>query len=265
MQKLKAKYAHTEDVQRQRDPRRPRRWCLRVAVEWGVLSALPKIRKLKRHGPDRFAFYDEVSLTERLDRGGGRGRRAQPAGGAPRRRRRAARRRDRGAAPRPLRRRARRPPRRGERLARPRRAAEGNRPRQVVMTSRLRALLRAMKKRSEDVQGRVIARSRGEGTATSTVIVGLLRKAQKAAGLPLTGTHILRHTFCSRLAARGGDTEGDPGARGPRELEHDRSLHAPRPRRAADRDRPHRGLVARARHGHGRAAENLIISMIYRI
>jgi site-specific recombinase XerD len=49
----------------------------------------------------------------------------------------------------------------------------------------------------------VITRTLGDGGATYKVIVNLLQRAQKAAGLPLTGTHILRHTFCSRLAARG--------------------------------------------------------------
>ena len=70
------------------------------------------------------------------------------------------------------------------------------------MTARLRALLREIKERSDDHEERAIARSRGQGTATTRVIARLVQKAQGAAGLPPTGTHILRHTFCSRLAAR---------------------------------------------------------------
>lgn len=43
---------------------------------------------------------------------------------------------------------------------------------------------------------------RRDGTAaTKRVIDGWLHRAQRAAGLPLKGPHVLRHTFCSRLAA----------------------------------------------------------------
>ena len=200
IQRLKAKYAHlkTSSVNAILEVLGA---VLRMAVEWGVIPAMPKIRKLKRQD-QRFAFYDEGTYQRLVEAAGEVDERSLLAvllGG------------DAGL--------------RGGEIAGLRLVhcdvergvlhivendwrghvglPKGNRPRQVVMTSRLRALLRAVKKRSEDVDGRVIARSRGEGTATSNVIAGLLRKAQKAAGLPLTGTHILRHTFCSRLAARG--------------------------------------------------------------
>ncbi|MEZ4383375.1 MAG: site-specific integrase [Nannocystaceae bacterium] len=173
---------------------------LKLAVEWGVIESMPRIRKLKRQ-QERFAFYDEVSY-QRLIRAAGevdeRCLLAVLLGG------------DAGL--------------RGGEIAALRLVScdvargvihvvendwrghvglpKGNRPRQVVMTSRLRALLREVKRRRDDAEARVILRPDGSDPS-GRVIVGLVRKAQKAAGLPLTGTHILRHTFCSRLAARG--------------------------------------------------------------
>ena len=174
---------------------------LRMGVEWGVIPAMPRVRKIKAQ-QHRFAYYDEVTY-QRLVRAAGevdeRSLLAVLLGG------------DAGL--------------RGGEIAGLRLVhcdvergvlhivendwrgkvglPKGNRPRQVVMTARLRALLREIKERSDDHEERAIARSRGQGTATTRVIARLVQKAQGAAGLPPTGTHILRHTFCSRLAARG--------------------------------------------------------------
>ena len=200
IQKLKAKYAH-QAASSVNAILEVLGAMLRMAVEWGVIPAMPKIRKLKQQDR-RFAFYDEA-MYERLVRaaaevdercllavllGGDAGLRGGEIAGLRLRHCDV----ERGVLH------VEENDWRGH-VGLP----KGNRPRQVVMTSRLCAILRAVKRRREDVEERVIARSRGEGTATANVIAGLLRKAQKAAGLPLTGTHILRHTFCSRLAARG--------------------------------------------------------------
>ena len=200
IQRLKAKYAH-HAVASVNAILEVLGSMLRMAVEWDVIPAAPRIRKLKRQDR-RFAFYDEPTYQRLVEAARATDERCLLAvllGG------------DAGL--------------RGGEIAGLRLChcdvdrgvlhiaendwrghvglPKGNRSRQVVMTSRLRALLHQVKARSEDAEGRVIARSRGAGTPTSDVIAGLVRKAQKAAGLPLTGTHILRHTFCSRLAARG--------------------------------------------------------------
>jgi len=200
VQRLKAKYAHQapSSVNAILEVLGA---MLRMGVEWGVIPSMPRIRKLKpqRH---RFAYYDEVTY-QRLVRAAGeldeRCLLAVLLGG------------DAGL--------------RGGEIAALRLVncdvkrgvlhvvendwrgkvglPKGNRTRQVVMTARLRKLLREMKQRSDDHEARVITRSRGSGNPTLRVIVGLVRKAQRAAEMPQTGTHILRHTFCSRLAARG--------------------------------------------------------------
>jgi integrase len=143
---------------------------LRTAAAWGVIGAAPTIRKLKQPG-QRFEFYDEETY-ERLVAAAGR---VDPTclrvvllGG------------DAGL-------------RGGEILALRLRhcdlrrgvihveenewqghvgSPKGNRARQVVMTSRLRLAARG-------------------------------QLGQRAAGLPAKGPHVLRHTFCSRLAASG--------------------------------------------------------------
>jgi len=173
---------------------------LKMAVEWGVLAKMPRVRKLKKPR-QRFAFYDEVSyqrLVRAAESVDERCLLAVLLGG------------DAGL--------------RGGEIAALRLVhcdvgrgvlnieendwrghvglPKGNRPRQVVMTSRLRRLLRDVKGRRGDDEARVILRD--DGSASSArVIVGLVRRAQAAAELTATGTHILRHTFCSRLAARG--------------------------------------------------------------
>lgn len=77
---------------------------------------------------------------------------------------------------------------------------KGHRTRHVVMTARLRASLLALA--TPDPDRRLIVRQDGT-PATKRVVDGWLHRAQRAAGLPLKGPHVLRHTFCSRLAASG--------------------------------------------------------------
>ncbi len=79
---------------------------------------------------------------------------------------------------------------------------KGNRTRQVVMTSRLRAALSELATSQRDPDARVILRD--DGTPASKRVVDCwLYRAQQTAGLAKKGPHILRHTFCSRLALRG--------------------------------------------------------------
>ncbi|MFY0528987.1 tyrosine-type recombinase/integrase [Archangium gephyra] len=77
---------------------------------------------------------------------------------------------------------------------------KGGRDRRVPMTKRLAALLAA----NRHLRGaRVLYRDDGEPVARATVS-RWMKKAQTRAGLPVTGAlHIMRHTFCSRLAMRG--------------------------------------------------------------
>jgi integrase len=174
---------------------------LRVAVDWGVIPSLLKIRKLKIS--DRsFAFYDDDTYRRLIESAAEVDQRSLLTvllGG------------DAGL--------------RGGEIAALRlvhcdvdrgvlNVAENdwcgqvglpksNRTRQVVMTSRLRALLREIKRQRDDHEARLITRTNADSGVGYKTILSLLQRAQQAAGLPLTGTHILRHTFCSRLAARG--------------------------------------------------------------
>ena len=79
---------------------------------------------------------------------------------------------------------------------------KGNRTRQVVMSSRLRAALQDFAATRRDPDARVILREDGT-PASKPVVDGWLFRAQRAAGLAKKGPHILRHTFCSRLALHG--------------------------------------------------------------
>jgi integrase len=77
---------------------------------------------------------------------------------------------------------------------------KGGRDRRVPMTKRLAALLAA----NRHLKGpRVLYRDNGQ-PATRAAVSRWMAKAQKRAGLPVTrALHVLRHTFCSRLAMRG--------------------------------------------------------------
>ncbi|MEZ4447900.1 MAG: site-specific integrase [Nannocystaceae bacterium] len=172
---------------------------LKSAIEWQVIEAMPRIRKLKKQ-PQRFEFYDEetyehlVECTAHVDH---RSRLTVLLGG------------DAGL-------------RAGEMVALRWEhcdldrgvlhiednewrghvgAPKGNRTRQVVMTARLRQAL-AEHRRAHGKDPRVLVRDGGE-PASKRVLDGWLLVAQRAAGLPKKGPHVLRHTFCSRLAARG--------------------------------------------------------------
>ena len=172
---------------------------LKAAVEWGVIEEVPRIRKLKRQD-QRFDYYDEEAYQRLV----AAARVVDPrsllvvllAGEA-------------GL-------------RGGEILALRlahcdlRRGVlhvvendwnghvgspKSNRNRRVVMTSTLKEALR---ERARESSGDARVLLRDDGTpATRSAMEHLLRKAQTAAGLPHKGPHILRHTFCSRLAARG--------------------------------------------------------------
>jgi len=172
---------------------------LKSAVEWGVIAAAPRIRKLRKD-PDRFDFYEDevyerlvaasLSVDERayvvVLLGGEAGLRAGEM---------LALRWDhcdlaRGAL------------RVVENEWRGHRGTpKGNRTRQIVMTARLREALTDLRRRSGNTQ-RVLRRDDGSAPG-KRVLDGWLAIAQRSAGLPTKGPHVLRHTFCSRLAARG--------------------------------------------------------------
>ena len=78
---------------------------------------------------------------------------------------------------------------------------KGGRVRQVEMTERLKAALIANRHLRGD---RVLWRDDGHEKVTAVLLAKWMRRAQRRAGLKVTGgLHILRHTFCSRLAMAG--------------------------------------------------------------
>jgi len=78
---------------------------------------------------------------------------------------------------------------------------KGGRERQVIMTKRLAAALAANRHLRGD---RVLWRDDGYEKVTAVLLAKWMRRAQRSAGLEVTGgLHILRHTFCSRLAMAG--------------------------------------------------------------
>jgi len=173
---------------------------LKTAIEWGLIETMPRIRKL-RQSRQSFDFYDEltferlVKAAEKVDErsllavllGGDAGLR----GGEITALRLCNCNVERGVL------------NVSENFWRGHtHLPKGNRARQVVMTSRLRVLLRQIRDDRGDLEQTAIRRSDGN-PPTKRVIDRLVTKAQKAAGLPPKGPHILRHTFCSRLAARG--------------------------------------------------------------
>jgi site-specific recombinase XerD len=72
------------------------------------------------------------------------------------------------------------------------------------MTERLQAALI----RDRHLRGdRVLWRDDGREKVTAVLLAKWMRRAQRRAGLRVTGgLHILRHTFCSRLAMAGAST-----------------------------------------------------------
>jgi integrase len=78
---------------------------------------------------------------------------------------------------------------------------KGGRERQVEMTERLQAALVANRHLRGD---RVLWRDDGFDKVTAVLLAKWMRRAQRRAGLKVTGgLHVLRHTFCSRLAMAG--------------------------------------------------------------
>ena len=216
---------------------------LKTAIEWGVIETMPRIRKLKKEDQG-FSFYDEgtferlVTAASGIDPmcklvvllGGEAGLRG------------------------------------GEIVALRLRHCDlrrgvlhvdenewqghvgtpkGNRVRQVVMTSRLRAALVELAATRADRDSRVIVREDGS-QATKRVVDGWLLKAQRVAGLPKKGPHVLRHTFCSLLAASGAAPRAIQELAGHlHSTTTDRYLHlAPSALKTAI------GLLEAARHGH---------------
>jgi site-specific recombinase XerD len=82
------------------------------------------------------------------------------------------------------------------------------------MTTRLATALRAHRQAKS---GRVLCRD--DGTAVSHDIVAkAVRRAAKAANVLVSGTHRLRHTFCSHLAMRGAPARAIQEAAGHQDL-----------------------------------------------
>ena len=81
---------------------------------------------------------------------------------------------------------------------------KGGRARTVNMTSRLAAALKGHR----HLKGPRVLRSDDESTADRDALSSWIKRAERRAGLPITGRlHILRQTFCSRLAIRGATTK----------------------------------------------------------
>jgi len=77
------------------------------------------------------------------------------------------------------------------------------------MTSRLAAALKAHR----HLKGPRVLYSDDKSTADRDALSSWIKRAERRAGLPITGRlHILRHTFCSRLAIRGATTKAIPFA-----------------------------------------------------
>ena len=81
---------------------------------------------------------------------------------------------------------------------------KSGRGRRVVLTERLAA---ALAKNRHLHGARVLWREESEGKVTQVLLAKWMRRLQRKAGLKETGQlHILRHTFCSRLAMAGAST-----------------------------------------------------------
>src|SRR5262249_30430811 len=76
---------------------------------------------------------------------------------------------------------------------------KGGRVRQLPMTQRLTAALKALRHLRSD---RVLSLPDGSPITRDRVIKAI-RRAQRGAGVNDAGVHVLRHTFCSHLTMRG--------------------------------------------------------------
>ncbi|WP_434349003.1 tyrosine-type recombinase/integrase [Myxococcus virescens] len=82
---------------------------------------------------------------------------------------------------------------------------KGGRARQVNMTARLADTLRKQRHLRGD---RILWRADGHPKVTQVLLNKRMSRIQRLAGLKVTGgIHILRHTFCSRLAMEGAPAE----------------------------------------------------------
>ena len=98
----------------------------------------------------------------------------------------------------------------------------------LTMTTRLCEALARLPLRA----GRVLVDDKGK-RLTAYRVREWIAAAEAKAGLPVTmRSHILRHSFCSHLAALGGPIAGDPTRGGPLRVGHHRGLHAPVARQA---------------------------------
>ena len=88
---------------------------------------------------------------------------------------------------------------------------KGGRVRHVMLTDRLAAALATMPRSGERVLWRPDDK---DALVTKPCIDRWLHKAQKAAGFAPKGPHILRHTFCSRLAVYGAPPRAIQGLAG---------------------------------------------------
>ncbi len=90
---------------------------------------------------------------------------------------------------------------------------KGGRERHVMLTSRLVDALGALPR--GNAGSRVLRRKiGGEESATKGSIDSWLERVQRKAGFPKKGPHILRHTFCSRLALLGAPARAIQGPAG---------------------------------------------------
>lgn len=82
---------------------------------------------------------------------------------------------------------------------------KSGRERKVVLTARLKEALSKNRHLRSD---RVLWRDDGREKVTQVLLAKWMRRVQRRAGLKVTGgIHILRHTFCSRLAMAGASTK----------------------------------------------------------
>lgn len=98
---------------------------------------------------------------------------------------------------------------------------KGGRSRQLPMTQRLTAALKAARHLRSD---RILSLPDGS-PVTRDWVIKAVRGAQRLAGIG-QGVHILRHTFCSHLAMTRGARAGDSGRRRTRRPVDDTAVHA---------------------------------------
>jgi len=175
--------------------------CLKMAVEWEIIEAVPcNIKQVQEHAPD-FVFYDFETLEKLID---GARKTGDPRVAAHVVLGSQAGLRDgelQGLEWRDI------DLARGEITVKRAiykgvvGAPKGGKFRRVGMTKRVREVLGALPR---GIQNAPVLQRDGGGVTTHTVLRGWIEEAERAAGMPVTGhIHVLRHTFCSHLAMRG--------------------------------------------------------------